>query len=50
MPSPRPPTALDAGLLTMGTVGPPPSLTATSTQSSPSIHDTLTTLPGSGVA
>ena len=39
MPSPRPPSALAAGLLTIGTVGPPPSLTATSTQSSLSRQD-----------
>ena len=35
-------------VFTAGTVGPPPSATAISTQSPPSRHDTCTSPPGSG--
>src|SRR5689334_688682 len=50
MPSPRPPIAQFVGSFTAGVVGPPPSLTSTSTLSCSSFHETLTTHPGRGLA
>src|ERR1700722_16827109 len=50
MPRPRPPIAEWPGSFTTGAVGPPPSLTAISRQSSSSHQATRTTQPCSGVA
>src|SRR5215468_2771097 len=50
MPSPRPPTDQFVGSFSIGTVGPPPSLTATFTLSRRRLQETFTVRPGSGVA